>query len=597
LERAIRHYSSLFTFPSYPVLLASMFVAVTAIAVAAFLIVSSSPESLLKGVIFSLEVLLLPTVWADLVASRLLTDKIMNLRRLGALSTVTTVAWALTAAAGTAVQAATGFLGLVPSIFWGASLMIGFRFLVLRSVASLRPLDRLVAVLLQPGLCLGVATVLWTPSPPHLFVLTTVTSASLLVFAGWLVLRVLDKHSERSVGIRALRLFRGFIADWLEGIAEPLEECLEEIAVPADASASLLGFARNGVAQGLIVVSDIHPGPFKNIGSSNIPFEIQVALENKTGALVMVPHGASGHERDLASKRHCKRLVDSLVEEVNPDYFSSLATPMARFGSGNAYASCQFFGDIALMTMTCAPYSMEDLPFELGVEIVEVGKALGAEDVVVIDAHNSIGSTGEVPILLPEQLSDLKSAAESAIRAAAKSSRTGFKFGASRVIPKEFGLREGLGPGGIAVTVVEAEHQKVAYVTFDGNNMVRGLREEIRGALKDMVDDSEVLTTDTHVVNAISTIERGYNPVGEMGSRELLLSYVRRCALEALSRLEESQFAYCRINVPGVLVIGEEKLRSLSLLVDSSIALLKRLTILVYGPTLALTTLMFLLLP
>jgi hypothetical protein len=45
-----------------------------------------------------------------------------------------------------------------------------------------------------------------------------------------------------------------------------------------------------------------------------------------------------------------------------------------------------------------------------------------------------------------------------------------------------------------------------------------------------------------------------------------------------------------------VLVIGEEKLEGLTLLVDSSIALLKRLTLLLYGPAIMLTTLMFLLL-
>jgi len=240
---------------------------------------------------------------------------------------------------------------------------------------------------------------------------------------------------------------------------------------------------------------------------------------------------------------------------------------------------------------------MEDIPFELGAEIVEKGRALGAEDVVVIDAHNSIGGSSEVPILLPEQLNDLKTAAESAIKAALKLRRTGFKFGASRVVPEELGLREGLGPGGIAVATLEVQEQRVAYVIFDGNNVVKGLREEIREALKELVDDSEVLATDTHVVNAISTIERGYRPVGEVGSREAWLSYVRRCTSEALSRLQESAFAYRRINVPQVLVIGEEKLKGLSLLVDSSIALLKRLTVLVYGPTIALTALMFLLLP
>jgi putative membrane protein len=597
LSKAIRHYSSLFTFPSYRVLLTSMFVVVTALVAAAFLIVSFSAENLFRGIIFGLGILLLPTVCADLISSRLFKNAVLNLRRLTALSTVATSAWALIITAGMMVQTTTGFLGLARSTFLGASLVIGFRFLVVRSVAPLKPLSHLLVTLLPPGLCLILAMFLyWLPLFFPLF-LATVVSASLLVLVGEVLLRILDKHGKESVGVGALVLFRGFVSDWLEGIADPLEEYLEELAVSADASASLLEFVHNNETQGLIVVSDVHPGPFKNVGSSNIPYEIQAALESKTMAFVMVPHGASGHERDLASKEHCRRLVKGLIETDNLDKFSTLASPVVRFNKGDAHASCQFFGDIAFVTLTCAPKSMEDIPFELGEEIVEKGKALGAEDIVVVDAHNSIGDKDEVPVLLPEQLSNLKVAAESAIEGALKLGRAGFRFGASRVVPKEFGLREGLGPGGIAVVVIEVQNRKMAYVTFDGNNLVRGLREEIREALRDVVDESEVLATDTHVVNAISTIERGYHPVGEMGGHETLLSHVRRCTSEALSRLQESICAYHRIDVPGVRVIGEEKLKSLSLLVDSSIVLLKRLTVLIYGPAMILVTLMLLLLP
>ena len=597
LSRAIRHYSTLFTFPSYPVLVASMFVIVTIIVAAAFLMSSYTLDNLLRGIVFSLGVLMVSTVCADFFTARLFKDPLLNIRRLAALSTVTTIEWALIVAIGAAVQTVTGSLGLVRSTFLGASLIIGFRFLVVRSLSLLGPLESLVVALLPPGLCLAAATFFWSVSPPYLLVLTTAVSGSLLILAGEILLRVLDKHSEESVGTGALRLFHGFVYDWLEGIADPLEEYLEEIAVSTTASTSVMGFVSNAEAQGLIVVPDIHPGPFKNVGSSNIPFEIQEALENRTMAPVMVPHGASGHERDLASKKQSERLVNSIADAVNFTDFSDSATPMIRCASGDAHASCQFFGDVALVTLTCAPKSMEDVPFELGAEIVEKGKALGAQDVIVVDAHNSIGNADEVPILLPEQLLGLKVAAESAIKAAQRLNRSAFRFGSSCIVPKELGLKEGLGPGGIAVVVFEVQHQKMAYVTFDGNNVVKGLREEVRDTLKDIVDDCEVLATDTHIVNAISTIKRGYRPVGEVGSREALLSYVRSCTLDALSRLREARSAYRRVNVPNMLVIGEEKLKSLSILVDSSIALLKRLTVLVYGPSLIFTTLMFLLLP
>jgi putative membrane protein len=239
---------------------------------------------------------------------------------------------------------------------------------------------------------------------------------------------------------------------------------------------------------------------------------------------------------------------------------------------------------------------MEDIPFEVGTTIVEKGKVLGAKDVVVIDAHNSVGNANEVPILSHKQLVDLKSASESAIMSALKLKRNDFRFGASRIVPKEFKIEEGFGPGGISVAVIEVNNQKVAYVTIDGNNMVIGLREEIRNVLKGMVNESEVLATDTHIVNAISTIQRGYHPVGEMGNREALLSYVSECTSKAISQLQDSTVSYNRIDVPELYVIGEEKLKSLSLLIDSSVRLLKHLALLIYVPTIILVIVLFLLL-
>jgi predicted neutral ceramidase superfamily lipid hydrolase len=112
-----------------------------------------------------------------------------------------------------------------------------------------------------------------------------------------------------------------------------------------------------------------------------------------------------------------------------------------------------------------------------------------------------------------------------------------------------------------------------------------------------IVEEAEVLATDTHVVNGVSLTERGYHPVGEVGSREDLVSSIHECTVEAVSRLEESRQSFRRIRVPGLLVIGEEKLRELSLLIDSSVTLFGRLVFLIYVPTILLAGLVFLLIP
>ncbi|MHA2192219.1 MAG: DUF2070 family protein, partial [Candidatus Thorarchaeota archaeon] len=60
-------------------------------------------------------------------------------------------------------------------------------------------------------------------------------------------------------------------------------------------------------------------------------------------------------------------------------------------------------------------------------------------------------------------------------------------------------------------------------LSLDGNNMEPGFREEAIRILKTQgFDDAEVLTTDTHVVNAISLSSRGYPPIGQNKPQEVM---------------------------------------------------------------------------
>jgi putative membrane protein len=80
-----------------------------------------------------------------------------------------------------------------------------------------------------------------------------------------------------------------------------------------------------------------------------------------------------------------------------------------------------------------------------------------------------------------------------------------------------------MGPGGVTAMVLRIDNREVAMLSVDGNNMEPGFREEAIRLLKTQgFDDVEVLTTDTHVVNAISTSSRGYPPVGQHKLQEIL---------------------------------------------------------------------------
>ena len=141
-----------------------------------------------------------------------------------------------------------------------------------------------------------------------------------------------------------------------------------------------------------------------------------------------------------------------------------------------------------------------------------------------------------------------------------------------------------MGEGGITATIVQVENQKIAYIVIDGNNMIPNLREKIISSLAAVgFAESEVFTTDTHAVSALVTGRRGYHPVGEAMDNALLIRYIIEAAKKAESNLESSTAGYLRFVVPQVRVIGEERLKSITALVDKGIQRAKQLVIPVFG--------------
>ena len=63
---------------------------------------------------------------------------------------------------------------------------------------------------------------------------------------------------------------------------------------------------------------------------------------------------------------------------------------------------------------------------------------------------------------------------------------------------------------GIRVAVIKVGDQETAYVQIDGNNMDPGLRDRIVEE-NELVDEIEIITTDTHIVNTIDAV----NQVGQ----------------------------------------------------------------------------------
>jgi putative membrane protein len=330
-----------------------------------------------------------------------------------------------------------------------------------------------------------------------------------------------------------------------------------------------------------MVVPSVHPGPFKNIGSSLMPALLKAQLEKELGCVACVPHGLFGHEYDLASQLQNEKVISDVIAcaRTSEGQLGS-ASPFVTVSNGLATGCCQVFGKSAFISFTLAPKTIEDLPGELERFVREEAGKRGLDRCVVVNAHNSIDGIAE----MQESFASLKDVATKCLDKALLLTQSPFEVGAASVLPEEFSLEEGMGSGGITVAVLKTGQQKAAYVVIDGNNMVSGLRERILSSLRSMgIEDGEIFTTDTHAVNALVLTSQGYHPVGEVMENEKFISYVMNAASSALADMELVGVSFSSVKVPNVKVVGAKQLESLCLLVDKTIRRAKESLIPVFG--------------
>ncbi|MDI6904112.1 MAG: DUF2070 family protein [Candidatus Bathyarchaeia archaeon] len=591
MAKVVKHYSSLFVLPSYRKVL--LFLALSCIGggLLSTIILFPSFEGLKNGFFLGFSILLINLIFDYMVSIWVLRrDPIYDLRRTAALSLFCWALWFLFIFVGVAAARVVVPSWAVKLCLLGFSAVLILRLIVFNSTSSMSYKRLLTASLLQPFSCIIPFLVFWAgisyPPISHIL-LFLIFSLAVSFLSSFSFISLLNRVGEQTLGFPSLPLFKAFLLNWVVNLNAPLEEFLEKLGTEQDIEFSIIKFDASR-PKAVIAVPSVHPGPFKNVGSSLLPSTLKAALGKELNCTACVPHGLLGHELDLTSQLQNQKIINHVVETVNFETSHAKATPFIKVSNGLATACCQIFGKAAFLSFTLAPKTTEDLPQELGLFISQEALKRSLDCYAVVNAHNSINGTVDTQ----KTLETLKKVAITCLEKAVSLKSSSFKVGAATVIPKEFSLKDGMGPGGITVVVIKVGKQKTAYVVIDGNNMVSGLREKILSALQSIgIAEGEVFTTDTHAVNALVLTKRGYHPVGEVMNHEKLISYVREAALAAISDLERAKVA-CRTEiVPCVKVIGAKQLETLCLLADRTFQKAKKIVVPIFTTAAVLLTL------
>lgn len=586
-ERMISYYSYLFTFPSRWTMVAAIVTISTAGCALAFSL-TWGVASAVRGIFYGLLGLAVPLIASDALATALFRDDVfLTPRRFTILSYASSTVYVGAILLSSLASAMTGSYDLIArGVMFGVAVNASLRYLAINVFSTRANVRNLAATFIQPVLCFASGVILIFPArrTPVLGAI----GAAVAVGGVQLLLSVMSRSESGHPGLKFIPLFRAFVLAWAEELSGPLEEQITRVGEVRDLCVDTLIYRETSDGcMAALITPYIHPGPFRNVGGSGLPNILTVHFGEKLGCEVLVSHGISTHELDLTRSEEAVKVAEAVSSNLRVEGGLDLASPVVRVENNGAQASCQMFGDIALLTLTLSPKSFDDLPEELGARIMEGASEMGVT-AIVVDAHNSIRQRDDLDDF---DVDNLFQAAVEAMRSTKRMPMYTFFVGAARLVPGEWGLDDGMGPCGVASLAVCLENgQTCAYVIVDGNNMRSGLRERIIDALKSQgVDEAEVLTSDTHVVNAIGATSRGYHPIGERIDEEMFIGYVVEVVEAALSDLKKCSVSHTRTIVPGLTVLGEAGLGLLNNVLESGFGLFKRTALAVMPTSLLLT--------
>ncbi|MHA2213254.1 MAG: DUF2070 family protein [Candidatus Thorarchaeota archaeon] len=387
----------------------------------------------------------------------------------------------------------------------------------------------------MPALLWLATTTMWAVYGNYLLGLSIfwpIPVIGLLILSSYAVRRIFMAVSvpfERDLGIDGPALLRAFGHDYLCDNPEPFELLMTRIAVNQDIPVDVVLFENDNKISGVIAVLHIHPGPFRDLGSSELPSVVIDHIESKYGIPAMALHGTCTHHQNLTTKEDIPTILDEIDRLLGEIDVTEMSAGPQWSSQGKFKVWTLFAENDVLAITTSAPEFTDDIALEVAQDAIQAVKArtAGIGTVAIADAHNCIDDAAVSVMPGDPEATGYVEAVSNAVFEGYSVGNSTFSTGFHRQSIETISRQEGIGPGGISALVVRRGDIDSALVSVDGNNMEPGMREEIISMLESIgFVDSEVTTTDTHIVNAVSLSSRGYPPVGRH-DKEIVIDAIR----------------------------------------------------------------------
>ncbi|HEX6281967.1 MAG TPA: DUF2070 family protein [Nitrososphaera sp.] len=359
-------------------------------------------------------------------------------------------------------------------------------------------------------------------------------------------------------------LLRAFLVAWSENRVDMIEELIEARAHENVITTKVIRFSFAG-DQAVIILPDVHPGPFSMVGGSNLPFLLYERFAKR--ALVM--HSVSDHSLNIPSKKEVEKYIKDLGQMTTKDKGHTCSAPV-QVKINNCTSTGIAFGNTAIVMLSLAPTGMEDIPRSVSSELESFGATIGFPDVLVVDCHNAMGKH-----LNDYDRKDLIASAKQCLDQLKKQSQKHFKVGFASLddVDSRIDRTDELGQGGLAVLVINIDNKNYAIGWADSNNMENTVRDYIVSKINGDTTMLEICSSDTHSTSGKRTRE-GYFALGTTTNPDKITAAYTQLCSKATEMAAGSAFELACAQ-SAIKVMGKKQFEDYSTALDRSVNVTK----------------------
>ncbi|KQB34204.1 DUF2070 family protein [Acidiplasma cupricumulans] len=273
----------------------------------------------------------------------------------------------------------------------------------------------------------------------------------------------------------------------------------------------------------ILIFPYVHPGPFGNLCSSNLPEKLSHELNMDN---IMVFHTATTNSNNCGGESDIKNIADAVKQGLKDMHYSGTVSEMKKINVNGYEISMQKFGNYGFSAIIPESEKFDDISLESGLKLIRAMRDSGMDDFALIDAQNDF--TKNAPELdncsqfIPEMKRAFSKLSD------AYPARIGYSRISARI--------SGLAAMGIQALAMEINGKYNAIVLTDSNNITHDIMEKSRNELSDIVDNLEIYTTDNHVVNA-SNLD--INPLGLNCNPDDVVNLIKTAVKDAINDISD----------------------------------------------------------